>query len=1756
MKQAHRLLSILLILAVIFGMVPATRIAAATGITPGSKPGSSGKITFTVDDAGVLTWSEVPGAASYDLTIWTDGGLFKTETGNTSRIYDLRAQLDKYKRDSGTVEVSITPDRGSEYADSASFLYASPYPKLEAPAGLHWNGMFADWDDVPGADGYVIYLYQSSGSALTHYDVADSYFNCVDYPAVANLVRDGWYFTVKATSSGNCRDSAFNESPRKGSVPGDGVRAESKAGANGKLTFTVDSEGVLTWSAVSGATGYDVSVWTEGRLFRSETGNTSRTYDLQGQLNQYRKDSGTITVDVTPQGVYGYADRAHFLYASPYGKLEAPTGLRWNGSLADWNDAAGADSYTIWLYQPSGSAYSHWTTAESSFDLGAVADPQNDWYFKVQANSASGFRDSVFNESPRKTADASSQIWLVGTYAYDETLDEIDSGGQVYMQTSANTYDWSNGGYTEYAVENTAVTVKAQPAAGYEFVEWRQGTKGAVISADAAYSFTCTGSRYLYAVFRQKGAAIEIREVNGTISAENVPRAGMEVEHFMPNCPAGEHYTRAWNGANWRDENGVLIAPSIRQHYDIGYEFEAGRTYTTDGFYFEASEGYVFADEPAVTLTGPDPSMWTYEITGFNDARTIMHVRFTFTIPGEREYPDIDKVSMVYSGMHAEGAPQSSVTELIYNNCTLWYQEWNTGAWGSEASWDIQDGTGEKIFKAGETYVHMIELRANDGYRFSESLIAQKGRQGYEEIGAVTLSADRTVATVSYTYTIAGLEYIDPVVIEPKGGNEAFCLMRQGGNNFNGVPFTTSYTLADAPYKVDSSCKWYDAETDEQIRDIASADLELGRRYRLEFFIEIKDEYETACRFGQDPSLVIKDYQYAGASFLKVETSGGGGLQLKVSMTYTVQPRPGEGGSAQYPLICYTYNEFKYAMERADIRYVALGNVEDMLPAIPHDEETEPGSIRRTAIVVRGHKDLNLLGNAVFRCPLTGNYDLKYYVQLLTLTDAANSSLYVHGEGSLTYEGGTLNFVNSVIEVDGGYLCVDGAAIRGSNGYHTGFCYGINARWGSVAIQNGATVIGEVYGGDGGVCALVLGEEGENRSLSVSIFDGKFYVERDKGDGAEDYGIGVWNDCGLRIYGMSADGIELNRHAAGTLAGYVASGCTMTVNGVQTDPASCGTTGGYVEVYQKISKVGLALNAPEAGKAPAIYPEDVYWVPEGCAVESVTWYENGELWDTLSGAARFTAGSAYRVEIVLIADGGLRFADPLESAAINHKNASVSAHGGNREKSIVLSADLGECAAAIGLVELTVTAPKEGNVPSYTVGTGSEAYYAAGGSSNYTDYRRWYESSDGDEWWEINRSSTFKAGYYYKFYVDILARAGFEFPLYDNGSIMPDVSAIVNGYYGTVHKAYEQDPSRCITVEYNFGECSDSVVERITVENVTAPAAGQKPDYNWSVRGTGYYADTAKNAYYDDWMHDRKLYYIKNGIRWMDVTGGGLDDVYENETFIPGHEYEVWVYVRTEDDFEFAHSKDYEPTVTATINGMPAEAVLTGGDCAWSQRVERAFTCIQPEISIVSFQGLSVPQAGKTPDTDVTSADPALYEASDVRWLDEEGGAVSSFEQGHLYTAEITVAAKDYDGADGCVFTAPLTAYVDGKEVSGTESSVTVNPNNTVTIRCAFRKGASGSWSEIYAFTAQPKGGTAQAGESLRAAWTTNFVPDYFNVEYWDGEMWDQWDCLYAPASGEGGFGFESGVPQTVRFRVAAFIGDAAAAISNEFTIT
>ena len=765
MKRTQKLIGLFFALVLVLGL-SMTAMAAESLYGVRAESVVAGDLTCTVDSDGVLTWTALPGATSYDLNIYMKGGLVKSETGLTSTSYDLEAMLDHYKKDSGTVDVHINVWGGSGRGGTANFLYSSPYPKLEAPTNLRWdvNGN-PDWDDVANADGYTLYLYQPSGGAFNHYDLGNtSYFACTNYPEVATRVSDGWYFTVRATSTEGYRPSEYNESYHKGNIPGSGLRAETVVGRKQKITFTVSDKGILTWSEVPGATSYDLNIWTKDGLFKAENGQTLGGYSLQEELNDYKKDSGAIEVTVLPKGnnVYDYADAAYFLYSSPYGKLEAPTNLYWNGNMAGWSAVDGAESYTVYLYQPSGSGYNHWTTTDTYFDFSSVATLGEDWFFAVKA-TASNARDSVYNESPRYTDPASTTLYTIGAYAYDGTNGVMDSGGQVYLETNAGVVDWTSAGETCPAVEGTAVTVKAAPTPGYVFVEWRQGTQGAVISREAEYSFTATEHKYLYAIFRDKGD-YEIAEVVGKIASDRIPRAGMEVSHFMPGIPDGAPYGRYWNGSEWRDENGVLISANIGHHYDRGYEFEAGRSYTTDGFYFEAYSGYTFAENATVHLMGPERSMWDYEVTGFNNDRTIMYVRFTFRIPGDRNYPDINKVSMVYYGTHADGGEMPDPARLIYNNCAITREEWNTGNWGSACAWDTS--TGENRFEAGNRYVHMIELTALPGYKFSENLLAQKGMQGEEEYGVVSLSNDRTVATVTYTYNISDIEYLNTVTLE------------------------------------------------------------------------------------------------------------------------------------------------------------------------------------------------------------------------------------------------------------------------------------------------------------------------------------------------------------------------------------------------------------------------------------------------------------------------------------------------------------------------------------------------------------------------------------------------------------------------------------------------------------------------------------------------------------------------------------------------------------------------------------------------------------------------------------------------------------------------------------------------------------------------------------------------------------------------------------------------------------------------------
>ncbi len=1152
-------------------------------------------------------------------------------------------------------------------------------------------------------------------------------------------------------------------------------------------------------------------------------------------------------------------------------------------------------------------------------------------------------------------------------------------------------------------------------------------------------------------------AATEIGEIVTLMSTDTVPKAGMEVTHFMPNVPDGAPYQRDWDGTEWYDENGVMIAPIIKHHYDIGYEFEAGRTYYAD-YQYTADEGYVFTQNPTITLTGPNPDMFTYQIVDRWDNNRSVTVRYTFTIPGEIDYPDVNKVSMMYYGLAADGNKKPEPCEVIYNNCTITREEWNTGTWSSNANWGIyeDDGSNAPTFLAGETYVHMIELTAKEGYKFASGLHVQKGTQDEEEYGVVSLSADRTVATVKFTYEIPEIEIINTVELMAANQHISFC-PRSDKSIYLPQPFISKYTFAaDCPYQADSAgYEWIIDETGEHMLLGYPQSFEAGKTYTLKFVVRIRDEYETTHRFANDAVLSISDYQYAKSDFVEFKMYGGG-LTETVEVTFTAQFPENAGSSVDNPVVCNSFAEFKYAMENEDIRYIKLGSMDETIP------KTE-GEGLIPAIAVNGIKHLTLLGDSTFTAPAGDG--IKTVCALLHVVQ--NDTLTITGSGSLKFRAVANNSYNAVIYNQGGSVIIDDGKLIGS--YNTAV-YG-KAIWqdyGELRISGGQLFAENALAPG----KLPVPKTAVNINGGQAwIQGGTFKMENVINTIDLPYGLDIGQDATVELSGGTFYGIVLPTDST-PLADYMDEDFyTPYSDGSWFNPEAVYSqeyveSGKVVKIAHVIDDVNVLIDSPVPGRG--IYTK-VYNVPEGSYLHTVDWYEDGEY---ISTAENFEAGKSYKVVISLFAEDNGMFAVPLTSATINYdSDTTYEKLGYDATKAIALTLDMGVCPNLVNEVDLTITAPKEGNKPSYTVGCGSDAYYAVGGSSNYTDYRQWYMSSDGYDWWEINQNHTFMSGYYYKVCVDIHTNNGYEFPLYDNGSsIVPGVSATVNGYNANVIKAYDQDPSSYITVEYNFGECNDSVIEEVKIVGVTEPVAGEYPTYSYSILGSGYSMNTSKNAYYDAYWKNppEKWYYIKNGIGWFDMTEG--DWVYENEKFIPGHEYQVNVYLKADDGYEFYHDKWYDMLISATVNGNEAGFDNSGSDCAINQKITYTFSCKQQEVSTLILY-LDAPEAGKTPsDYKVESAYPELYAPDEnyafdgIYWYDCEGNMLSEddeFIQGMQYKVEIKVVPTKVSGVNMCKFVSPVNVMLNGNTLSeyGDWDAI-YGSSNAVYIYYTFRKAA------------------------------------------------------------------------------------------------
>jgi len=967
----------------------------------------------------------------------------------------------------------------------------------------------------------------------------------------------------------------------------------------------------------------------------------------------------------------------------------------------------------------------------------------------------------------------------------------------------------------------------------------------------------------------------------------------------------------------WRDEQGAAINDSFNDH---GCNFEAGRTYYAE-LTAEALDpaSYQFAESTAITLTNPGAFSYTAKVVDIINTQSGHYatIRLTITMNGTRNYPKIAKV------VFADSAAPSAVgglpgTTLYYNNCSVSSQGW----YDENSHWT-------NTAQEGYTYTNKIVLKAKSGYAFDKNVEAVRTYAGAHQTPvSKVLSENDTVLTLTYAYTVDSMTRVGAVELQ-------LAYYYVDTTPITGHPAASQYKMikapADAPYEMvaENGTFWWD-EKGNKFGDTAL--FQAGKTYYFEVAFTIKEELEATYRFAKGAMTnTITGEGYTGRGLQKierVETNTFDDTYVRLRYYYIAQFPAGAGESADNPAVCSDFAAFKYAMEHSTIRHVALQQFQENLPKLE-------GAAGVAAVSVKNEKHLYLQGYTVLSEAISAGYH--GYDSLLQLP--AGSSLSVYGPGSLQFRAYGDESKNALIHNMGGTVRVyDGTLI----GTFITLAQGV-AIWqdaGQLIVEGGSLLGENAMPGTAKNHYAVYINGG-----SATVKGGSFKAEN-KGEGQGScYGLGIGAAANVTLQGGTFRGIHLPTNRT-PLSNYVDEDVyTVLSDGSWINPTSqysqeYTAANREVRVLKYIRQVTALINSPVAGadleNFGLVFRTEGYTL----AADYPRWYKDGQR--VTSGT--FEAGATYEVVLRLMADTAENYEfAPDVTATVNGNTADITTVGTYlKSECISVGYNFGTCPATVPNVELTVTAPKEGNAPSYSVGCGSSAYYAVGGSSNYTEYRQWYMSSDNDDWWEINGNHRFMSGYYYKLYVDIRTNNGYEFPL--DSALDPAVSATVNGQAANVIRAYDQDPSRYITVEYNFGECNDTVVEQITVVDVVEPVGGQHPSYTGRTMGTGYRLEPG--TYHDRW---EGWLYRDNGIVWYDADWNLLN---ATSTFQTGKQYHAMfrVDIIDTDNDRFACDKYGDTTVTATVNGNKAQVEAETSNPMWNHQVIYTFTCKQPDV--------------------------------------------------------------------------------------------------------------------------------------------------------------------------------------------------------------
>jgi fibronectin type 3 domain-containing protein len=432
----------------------------------------------TLTDKVLISWDSVSGATSYKVYRAGSSGGIKTLLGSPTSV----TFADTTSIPGVTYYYWVKACIGAECSDLS--ILNTGWRKLSAPTNLQASdGTYKDkvlltWTASSGATSYNVYRATSSGSAKTLLGspAGATYADTTATPGVT------YYYWVKACIGTNCSAySSFNTGWRKLSAP------LNLQASDGTLTDKV----LLTWTASSGATSYNVYRAPAAIATRTLLGSTSSltfndTSAVPGIIYYYwvKACLGTGC------SVASTANTGWRMLTAP-ANLQASDGTYTGKVQLTWTASSGATSYNVYRAATSdGTRTLLGSPAGISFG-DTTATPGVTYYYWVKACKQTRCSvASTANTGWRMiTAPANLQA-SDGTYTGKVQLNWTASSGA----TSYNVYRATSSGGTKTLLGSPAGATYADTTAtpGVTYYYWVKACRNTRCSV---YSIANTGWR-------------------------------------------------------------------------------------------------------------------------------------------------------------------------------------------------------------------------------------------------------------------------------------------------------------------------------------------------------------------------------------------------------------------------------------------------------------------------------------------------------------------------------------------------------------------------------------------------------------------------------------------------------------------------------------------------------------------------------------------------------------------------------------------------------------------------------------------------------------------------------------------------------------------------------------------------------------------------------------------------------------------------------------------------------------------------------------------------------------------------------------------------------------------------------------------------------------------------------------------------------------------------------------------------------------